>query len=101
MAAAGECGRIDNVLVLLARAVEVNAVDDEGWTALLGAAHHGHPDIVRVLMAVHGIDLNKADKTGCTALALALREAEGQDESADTRERKAQVAAMLRAAGAR
>lgn len=39
-------------------------LDREGHTAIMSAAVFGHPQVVRVLLAVPGIDLNKETTSG-------------------------------------
>ncbi len=51
---------LDTVTLLLALGADVNAADDDGRTALHGAAHKGRNDIVRVLVG-HGADLAARD----------------------------------------
>ena len=66
------------------------------------AVYHGRPNVLRVLLAVPGIDLNKrATGGGCkgkTALGLAMtwRDWQSDEEWA----RKQEYAVLLRAAGA-
>ena len=51
-------------------AVEVDAANEEGATALLHATGGGHLACVRALLSL-GADVNAADHTGCTALQVA------------------------------
>ena len=54
----------------------LNARDNNGWTALMKACHHGHKDVVKLLLDhSERIDLNATDDIGFTALrwAYALR----------------------------
>lgn len=86
-------GHVETVRVLLASPIDVHHVNRLGWTALLeaivlGADGPGHREIVRLLIE-RGSDVNARDREGSSALALAQRQ--GQ----------AEVARMLRAAGAR
>ncbi|MBB6550997.1 ankyrin repeat domain-containing protein [Nonomuraea rubra] len=88
-----ERGHVDYVREVLKTGIDVNHVNDLGWTGLLEAVILGdggppHQEIVRLLIAADA-DVNLADRDGVTPLAHAL--AKGQTE----------VAALLRAAGAR
>jgi len=47
-------------LLLDAPDIEVNAADEDGWTALNRAAQRGHVAIVSALLAMPGIDVNAA-----------------------------------------
>ncbi|HEY3502888.1 MAG TPA: ankyrin repeat domain-containing protein [Actinocatenispora sp.] len=91
---ASERGHADYVEAVLTRTdIDVNHVNDLGWTALLEAVVLGdggaaHQRVVRSLVA-HGADVNLADRDGVTPLRHAVDR--GQDEVAD----------VLRAAGAR
>lgn len=90
---ASERGHVDTVRYLLEESdVDVDHVNNLGWTALLEAVILGdggtaHQQIVRLLVD-HGADPDLADRDGVTALAHAR--ARGQ----------AEVAAILVAAGA-
>jgi uncharacterized protein len=86
-------GHVDTVRLLLTTPIDVDHVNNLGWTALLEAVILGdggsaHAEIVRLLIA-RGAKLNLADRQGVTPLAHAVQR--GQ----------AQVAQLLRAAGAR
>ena len=50
---------------------DVNAVDEDGETALMYAAQSGHFDIVKYLIEDHGADVNAVDEDGKTALMCA------------------------------
>ena len=89
-------GHVETVRVLLTTAIDVNHVNNLGWTALLEAIILGdggarHTEIVKLLLAngTNSANVNLADKQGVTPLAHA--EQRGQRAIAD----------MLRAAGAR
>ena len=69
--------------------LDVNKTVSGGWTALMDAACNGQTHFVRNLLEMPGIDLNKRDKWGRTALGLAMRD------------KQYEAAALLRAAGAR
>jgi len=49
---------------------EMDAVDDDGWSALMYAAHHGHADIVDFLIE-KGVDRNLTTHSGLKASQLA------------------------------
>ncbi|MCY1445015.1 Ankyrin repeats (many copies) [compost metagenome] len=88
-----ERGHVDTVRTLIAAGVDLDHVNKLGWTCLLEAVLLGdggpaHQRIVELLIAADA-DLDLADKDGITPLQHA--EQRGQRE----------VAAMLRAAGAR
>jgi uncharacterized protein len=78
-------GRSDTVTFLCGLGVDVNAKDNEGWTALLLAADRDRASVVQTLVD-RGADVNaKCDCTGYlsggwTALMIAARE--GQDDIA-------------------
>ncbi len=91
---ASERGHVEVVRYLLTyTAVDVNHINDLGWTALLEAillsdAGPGHQQIVALLIE-HGADVDLADGDGVRPLAHAR--ARGQTE----------ITALLKAAGAR
>ena len=82
----GARGRGDTALMIAARhgrkhlvgtllfhgAAQVDQHDSEGWTALMGAAHNGCPDVVRHLLRA-GADASLCSSGGQTALSLAQR----------------------------
>ncbi|WP_433355958.1 ankyrin repeat domain-containing protein [Microtetraspora malaysiensis] len=87
-----ERGHVDYVREVLKTGIDVNHVNDLGWTGLLEAVILGdggppYQEIVRLLVAA-GADVDLADRDGVTPLGHAV--AKGQ----------AAVAALLRAAGA-
>jgi ankyrin repeat protein len=49
---------------------EMNEADDDGWTALMYAAHHGYADIVTFLVE-KGVDTTKTTHSGLKASQLA------------------------------
>lgn len=51
---------------------DINAVDDEGWTAAHRATMFGHAEVIRVLAATRLVDWNKVDRGGWTPVHLAL-----------------------------
>lgn len=65
-------GRIQEVLGLLDKGVDVNYRQTGGWSALHYAAHSGHEDIARALSA-KGANVNGKLESGWTALMLAIR----------------------------
>ena len=84
---------METVRLLLTTDIDVDHVNNLGWTGLLEAVILGdggaaHQDIVRLLLA-RGAKVNLADREGVTPLQHAQRL--GQRE----------VAALLRAAGGR
>ena len=64
-------GCVDCVPVLLDGGADINAVDQDGITAMLAAIINGHYDVAAVL-AQRGADPNIADRTGRTALYSAV-----------------------------
>ena len=86
-------GHVETVRLLLTTAIDINHVNNLGWSALLETVILGdggarHTDIAKLLIA-HGANVNLADRQGVTPLA-----------HADQRGQRA-IADMLRAAGAR
>jgi ankyrin repeat protein len=86
-------GHVETVRVLLATPIDIHHVNNLGWTALLEAVVLGtdgpeHREIVRLLIE-KGADVNARDRNGASVLQNAERR--GQ----------AEVARLLRAAGAR
>ncbi|KAG2002368.1 ankyrin repeat domain-containing protein 50 [Coprinopsis cinerea AmutBmut pab1-1] len=51
--------------------IDVNAVDNVGWTALQRASLLGHEDVVNELLQFHGIDVNATNSNGWTAFMIA------------------------------
>ncbi len=49
----------------------MNEADETGWTALLWAASLGWADVVRLLLARQGVEVNKSTQNGATALMVA------------------------------
>ncbi|RNL61406.1 ankyrin repeat domain-containing protein [Nocardioides marmoriginsengisoli] len=81
---ASERGHVDYVRRVVETDVDLDHVNDLGWTALLEAVILGdggadHQEIVRILLAA-GVDRTIADKDGVTALRHA--ESRGYDEIA-------------------
>ena len=82
---ASERGHVDYVRRVVKTGIDVNHVNDLGWTALLEAVILGdggprYQEIVRILLDA-GADRNLADRNGVTALAHA--EQRGHDAIAD------------------
>ncbi|KAI2492674.1 serine/threonine kinase [Fragilaria crotonensis] len=61
-------GYLDKVRDLLQRGANVNAKDEDGWTALIWASTGGRLELVRVLLNHDGVDVNAKDRWGDTAL---------------------------------
>jgi ankyrin repeat domain-containing protein 50 len=59
---------------LLHPQVDVNSVDERGWSALMYAAKEGHSDIVNALLQHPDIDINSVDEDGWSALMCAVNE---------------------------
>lgn len=81
---ASERGHIDYVRRVVLTGVDLNHVNDLGWTALLEAVILGdggpnHQEVVQILLAA-GADRDIADRAGVTALQHA--EQRGQNEVA-------------------
>ncbi len=81
---AAERGHVDYVRRAVQTGIDVNHVNDPGWTALLEAVVYGdggprYQEIVRILLAA-GADPSIADADGVTALEHAR--ARGQSEIA-------------------
>lgn len=72
-------GQIQEMQNLLHNGANVNAVDEDGTTALMLAIAFSRVNIVRELLANPKIDLTIRDRDGNTALDLA----NGQDEDED------------------
>ncbi|KAH6902522.1 ankyrin repeat-containing domain protein [Coprinopsis sp. MPI-PUGE-AT-0042] len=54
--------------------IDLNAVDDAGWTALILACYWGYLEAVKLLLESPSIDINAADTRGRTALIHATSE---------------------------
>jgi hypothetical protein len=79
-----EAGAIESIKMLMARGVDINAVDDAGDTAVHGAVQRGANDVIRFL-AASGASLNVKNQQGRTPL-----------DAAASRREKAATAALLR-----
>ncbi|KRZ14572.1 KN motif and ankyrin repeat domain-containing protein 2 [Trichinella pseudospiralis] len=64
--------KLESVKLLLEAGANVNLQDEDGSTALMCAAEHGHKDIVRLLLDVPEIDASMVDQDGSTALSVAI-----------------------------
>jgi ankyrin repeat protein len=62
---------VAEVEALLNAGADVNAQDDEGFTALMEASQFGHEDAVMVLLRAEGINVDSKERYGWTALMLA------------------------------
>ncbi len=69
--AAAIAGDVEAVLRLLELGLPIDAVDQQGCTALLRAAGGGHENIVRALLERHA-DMHVSARTGATALSAAI-----------------------------
>jgi ankyrin repeat protein len=102
-----ESSFLDAVQVLVELGADVNAVEDEGWTALHAATLAGHETVARYLLD-HGAKLNAKSKLGQTPLGVAegycpLVQLDGriQPRPACIIGYRPQMAAFLRTLGAR
>jgi hypothetical protein len=67
---AGAEGRIE-ILKMTLPTADLKSTNRYGGTALIPAAHHGHPEAVRILLGT-AIDKDRANKLGWTALLEAV-----------------------------
>ena len=68
-------GQAELVRHLLATSgIDVNTVNDRGYTALMAAAEFGDTEVVRQLLAAPSIDVNTVNDSGDTALMFAASE---------------------------
>ena len=65
-------GDTDQVQALLAKGADVNAKDNDGFTALMWAAFYDRTETVQALLA-KGADVNAKENHGATALMGAKR----------------------------
>ena len=67
-----EDNNLNLVKELVAKGVEINKANNEGWTPLHAAAQNGHLDIVKYLIN-KGANLKEKNRNGETALSLAKK----------------------------
>ncbi|CAG2061266.1 unnamed protein product [Timema podura] len=65
-------GRLDTVKLLIEAGADININDEDGSTALMCAAEHGHIDIVKQLLSQPDCDVTFTDCDGTTALDIAM-----------------------------
>ena len=65
-------GHLDIAKLLVKSGADVNAISENGSTALIVAAKGGHIDVVKLLLA-NRADPNKAVESGETAFDIALK----------------------------
>lgn len=63
-------GLITFVRELISRGADIQAEDNDNWTALLNAAKSGHFDILQLLIE-HGADYEHRDMVSCFILSSA------------------------------
>ena len=63
-------GNTKGVIEAINAGANVNAKDNDGATALIGAAYYGRTEVAELLLK-HGADVNTKDENGYTALMLA------------------------------
>jgi len=68
---AADGGNLAGVEEALTNGADVNAKDNDGWTALHWASRLGHIETVKALLQVDGIEINAKDNDGWTALHYA------------------------------
>jgi ankyrin repeat protein len=68
---AAEAGDAQLVARLLGEGHGVNEAGETGWTALMLASENGHVEVVRLLLARQGVEVNKSSVDGYTALMFA------------------------------
>ena len=69
---AAEAGDAAGAAAAIAAGAEVNAADEDGWTALHLAALNDRAAVVELLLAQPGIDVNARTKWRSTPLILAV-----------------------------
>ncbi|MFH4984836.1 hypothetical protein AB6A40_011545 [Gnathostoma spinigerum] len=65
-------GKVKTTRLLLECGADLNIQDEEGSTALMCAAEHGHKEIVKLLLAQPDIDASLSDCDSSTALSIAV-----------------------------
>jgi len=76
--AATEVGDLEHMQALLAKRVDINAVNAQGWTSLHVAATGGNVEVVGLLLK-HGADVNAASHIGATPLDNAITYSRSQE----------------------
>lgn len=69
---ASECGQTKKIAGLISAGADVNAKEEDGWTALHNAAWDGHAEACKILLSL-GADANALDFEGDSALLFAAR----------------------------
>lgn len=62
---------MEDIAVLLASGIDPNKKGNDGRTCIMSAAFKWRPEILPLLLTLDGVDLNRQDKLGHTALSLA------------------------------
>ncbi|GMT15118.1 hypothetical protein PFISCL1PPCAC_6415, partial [Pristionchus fissidentatus] len=65
-------GKLETAKLLIECGADVNVQDEEGSTALMCAAEHGHKALVQLLLSAPGIDASLYDCDSSTALSIAV-----------------------------
>ncbi len=71
LARAALTGDAQLVARLLGEGRDVNEADELGWTALVLASQNGHVEVVQLLLARQGVEVNMTAQNGATALSMA------------------------------
>jgi ankyrin repeat protein len=77
---AASAGRAANAEILLSAGAKVNAIDENGFTALTWATMLGFPECVKVLLE-SGAEVNKRSKDGRTAMGISQKIVENTSKS--------------------
>ncbi len=64
LARAAKAGDAQLVARLLGEGRDVNEADETGWPALVLASYNGHVEMVRLLLARQGVEVNKTTQNG-------------------------------------